>query len=56
MLEAADREADGVVVERGRAGDHEERLEMRARQVMVDYPDPLERAIAVLAAAKVLSG
>ena len=29
-------------------------IEMRSRQLVVDYPDPLRRAIAVLAATKSL--
>ena len=30
-------------------------VEMRSRQVVIDYPDPLHRAIAVLAATESLS-
>jgi sugar phosphate isomerase/epimerase len=29
-------------------------VEMRARQLMIDYPDPLERSVAVLAATRAL--
>jgi sugar phosphate isomerase/epimerase len=29
-------------------------VEMRARQLMLDYPDPLERSVAVLAATRTL--